>query len=395
MLNLAPSTKHTYIMIKKTLIALVIISLVLITGLYATGNGYLVNAFQRSYLQGHTTANINDAEAFNVVTIKASNHQPLPKSAHYNQRPLSKSFIAEQEKWRSVAYLVLKDGEIESEHYFNGYTDRSKTNSFSMAKTVLTMMVGIAIDEGIIKSFDQPITDYLPEFANDPFGKKATLANLSLMNSGYDWIEHYYSIISPTVELYHGTDMESFLPTRGFSDAPGERWYYSSASTQLLGLALKRALKKAGRNSSLANYLSEKIWQPLGMNDSATWHTDDAGTAMVYCCINTNAQNWAKLGQLMLNGGVWQNQQIVPAAFIKKMIRPDGAENYGYSTWLNYQHDPAFYHFSGHLGQSVSIVPEENLVVVRLGEKRDDSKEFQTESLPEYIAEAQRLVSLR
>ena len=379
-------------MIKKLLLLILLLPIAGFTGLYVTGNGFFINALERTYLKGHATANVNDAEAFNVAAIETANPQPLPESSRYNTKPLSPGFRQDLEQWDSVAYLVLKDGEIVNEHYFGGYDDRSRTNSFSMAKTVVTMLVGIAIEEGYIDSLDQLVTDFIPEFADDKLGDSATLANLSLMNSGYDWVEHYYSWFSPTVELYHGSDVEDFLVNRSFSDAPGERWYYSSASTQLLGIALKRALQRGGRDISISQYLSEKIWQPLGMNDAATWHTDEAGMEMVFCCINSNARNFAKLGQLMLDNGNWNGQQVVPEHFIKKMIQPDGADHYGYSTWLNYENNPPFYHFSGHLGQSINVVPGHRLVVVRLGERRNDKKDFQTESLPEYVAEALRLI---
>ena len=281
------------------------------------------------------------------------------------------------------------------EQYFGGYGELSRTNSFSMAKTVLTMMVGIAIEEGIIASFDQPITDYLPEFNSDELGKNATLAQLSLMNSGYDWVEHYYSWFSPTVELYHGSDVEEFLLGRSFSDAPSERWYYSSASTQLLAIALSRALEANGQSGSLAKYLSAKIWQPMGMNDDGVWHTDEEGMELAYCCINSNARNFAKLGQLLLNNGRWGDQQIIPEAFVRKMIQPEGQADYGYSTWLNYDNNPSFYHFSGHLGQAIAVVPEHSLVVVRLGERTNPKTDFHTEEVPGYIDEAIKLAGLR
>jgi CubicO group peptidase (beta-lactamase class C family) len=328
-----------------------------------------------------------------VALVTTGEVDPLSQAVDYNSQPLSGEFESALKNTGSAAFIVLRDGELVAEHYFNGYDDRSKTNSFSLAKTVLTMLVGIAIEEGIIESLDQPITDYLPEFADDELGKTATLANLSLMNSGYDWVEHYYSWFSPTVELYHGSDVESFLLGRGFSDVPNERWYYSSASTQLLASALSRALEQSGRSSRIVDYLSEKIWQPLGMNDDALWHTDDEGMELAYCCLNSNARNFAKLGQLMLNNGRWSGRQVVPEAFIRKMIQPDGQHNYGYSTWLNYDNNPPFYHFSGHLGQSITVVPEHKLVVVRLGERRDTDVDFQTEEIPAYVDEAMRLAS--
>lgn len=379
-------------MLKKLILGVLALPIITVLGLYTTGNGFFVNALQRTYLKGHATANINDAEAFSVRIIKTSTPQPLPKARNYNQKSLSNEFEAQLKKTQTAAYVVVQNGEVVSEHYFNGYHERSKTNSFSMAKTVLTMLVGIAIEEGYIKSLRQPVTDFIPEFLDDPRGKNATLANLSLMNSGYDWVEDYYSWFSPTVELYHGSDIEDFLVNRNFKFAPGEKWYYSSASTQLLSIVLQRALSAAGLELSLAQYLSEKIWQPLGMNDDALWHLDESGMELAYCCLNSNARNFAKLGLLMLNNGAWNGQQLVPAAFVQKMIQPDGQDFYGYSVWLNYQNNPPYYHFSGHLGQSINVIPEHRTVVVRLGEKRDNNKDFRLTELPEYVAEAMRLI---
>ena len=373
-----------------SLISIVILATVLA---YITGNGFLITAIQNTYLQGNTTANINDYTAFDVNIINTSDPVPLEKSANYNQNELPVDFKQRLEKFKSVSYLVVKDGEVVNEHYMNGYDDRSKTNSFSMAKTVTTMLIGIAIEEGFIKSLEQPLIDFLPEFENDPLGNKATIGQLSLMNSGYEWTEHYYSPFSPTVQLLYGSDVEEFLLNGSFSAEPGTFWEYSSASTQLLGILLKRALHAGGKNVTVAEYLSEKIWQPLQMNDDAPWHTDAEGLELTFCCLNTNARNYAKLGLLMLNNGNWKGQQLVPSDFIKTMIQPLGTSYYGYSTWLALDNDPAYYHFSGHLGQYIIVVPEHNMVVVRLGEARDNSINFRTEELPEYVRQAIALAS--
>jgi len=361
---------------KRILIFIIALPVVVLAGLYLTGNGFFINALERTYLKGHATANINDRDAFLVNEIKTAVPEPLLNSADYNKRPLDPKFREELNKYKTAAFLIVKNGEVISENYLSGYDDRSKTNSFSMAKTVTTMLIGIAIEEGYIESLDQPVTDFIPEFKDDPLGNKATIAQLSLMNSGYEWTEHYYSWFSPTVELYHGSDVEDFVVNGEFSAEPGSFWEYSSASTQLLGVILKRALASGGRDITLAEYLSEKIWQPLGMNDDASWHTDDKGMELVFCCLNTNARNYAKLGLLMLQNGRWQNQQIVSPAFIQTMIQPLGQSYYGYSTWLGLDKDPAYYHFSGHLGQYIIVIPEHNMIVVRLGEKRDESMDF-------------------
>ena len=375
-------------LIKRIIIALLALPIVATIAVYATGHGFLITAMQRTYLQGNTTANINDHTAFNSNLIKTATPALLPSSAKYNQTSLPNDFQARLEQYNSVAFLVVKDGAVVSENYFGDYNDRSRTNSFSMAKTVTTMLLGIAIEEGLIESLEQPLTDFLPEFKDDPLGAKANIGQLSLMTSGYEWVEHYYSAVSPTVELLYGPNVEKFLTEGYFSAEPGTFWEYSSASTQLLGIVLQRALERAGRNPSLANYLSEKIWQPLQMNDDAPWHTDDSGLELVFCCLNTNARNYAKLGMLMLNKGNWQGQQLVPAEFIQAMATPVGTPYYGYSTWLGLDNEPAYYHFSGHLGQYIIVVPEHNMVVVRLGEARDDTIDFRTVELPEYVRQA-------
>ena len=149
----------------------------------------------------------------------------------------------------------------------------------------------------------------------------------------------------------------------------------------------------AAREVTVAEYLSEKIWQPLQMNDDAPWHTDSEGQELAFCCLNTNARNYAKLGLLMLNNGSWNDQQLVPSSFIQAMTQTMGTPYYGYSTWLALDNDPAYYHFSGHLGQYIIVVPEHNMVVVRLGEGRDNSINFRTEETPEYVRQAIALTS--
>lgn len=372
--------------IKCCVLGLLALSVIATLLAYATGNGFLVRATYMTYFHGHVTANINDHKAFDVSVIATEKPAALPHSPHYNQSILPEAFKARLEKFGTAAFLVAKDGELVSETYLNGYHDRSKTNSFSMAKTVTTLLVGIAIEEGYIESLEQNLTDFLPEFKDDALGNKATIGQLSLMNSGYEWREHYYSAFSPTVELLYGADVTEFLLAREFSAEPGSFWEYSSASTQLLAIVLKRALAAKGKAVSLSEYLSEKIWRPLQMNDDALWHTDSTGMELAFCCISTNARNYAKLGMLMLNSGEWNGQQIIQKQFINHMTKPLGNSYYGYSTWLSLDSDPAYFWYSGHLGQYIINIPEHNIVIVRLGETRDNSVDFRTVELPKYVA---------
>ncbi len=371
--------------IKNCFIGLIALLVVSALGLIVTGNGFILTSLKRTYMAGHITANINDHKEFEVNTISTASPSLIKKASNYNQNPLSNEFLTELEKFGSAAFLVLKNGEVVSENYFNGYNDRSKTNSFSMAKTVTTLLLGIAIEEGYVRDLDQAIVDFIPEFKDDPLGKNATIAQFSLMNSGYEWDENYYTPFSPTVELYYGNSIEEFLLAGEFTEEPGSFWEYSSASTEIMGIFLLRALQKAGAADTLSEYLSEKLWQPMQMNDDALWHLDNSGMELVYCCINTNARNFAKLGLLMLNNGNWNGQQLVPAAFIEEMIKPVGQSYYGLSTWLAPEHKPAYYWFSGHLGQYIINVPEHNMVVVRLGERTNPDEDFRANTIPRYI----------
>ncbi len=369
--------------LKNALITLLACLSLLTLALFITGHDYIFTAVQRTYLAGHVTANINDHKVFKTHTIENVNPSVLELHPDY-KGDLPAALRTELKKDGAIAFLILKNGKVIAENYFKGYTNRSKTNSFSMAKTVLTLMLGVAIERGYVEGLDQKLTDFLPEFKDDPMAATATIGHLSWMNSGYEWSEHYYTPLSPTVELLYGDDVRSFLLDGQFTAKPGEFWEYSSASTQLLGIVLLRAIRKAGNANSLSEFLSEVLWQPMQMNDSALWHTDDNDMEHVYCCINTNARNFSKLGQLMLNQGRWNEQQLVPANFIAKMIEPNNKLFYGLSTWLGMHKSPAHYIFSGHLGQYIIVVPEHDMVIVRLGEK-SPAGAFLEDSVPHYI----------
>ena len=234
------------------------------------------------------------------------------------------------------------------------------------------MLVGKAIEQGYIKSLDQLITDFIPEFLNDPLGSLCTVGHLSSMRSGFDWSEDYYSPLNPTTEAYYGDDIERMLLKRKFISRPGGHFRYCSADTQLLAIILKRATGK-----SLADYLSEEFWKPLGMEQDALWSLS-GGLEKSFCCLNSNVRDFARLGQLLLQKGNWNGRQLLDSAFVERMITadeeafyPGEPRRYGYSVWIDEQHQPAFYAFLGHLGQRIIIVPEENMVIVRLGKEAD------------------------
>lgn len=356
--------------------------------LMLSGYGYILTGISRTYLIGHTTANIDDHAQFETHAINAGTPSPWAKHSNYNAKPLPKALTDYLDKYETAAFMVIKDGKVLSEHYFNGYDERSKTNSFSMAKSVITMLLDIAIQEGHVENLDQLLIDFFPEFKDDKNAQTATIGQLSQMTSGYDWDEAYYSPFSPTVELVYSQDIEQFLLSRSFSHVPGEHFYYSSASTQLLAIALTRAIRQKQPELNLADYLSEKLWKPLGMNDNALWHTDGQGLELAYCCISSNARNFAKFGQLLLDDGKWDGKQLLSKDFVTAMRTPQVDKEYGYSLWINGAGAPPFYQLQGHLGQYVTVVPSENMIVVRLGRQRNMRVASLTGIVPIYVKHA-------
>jgi len=378
---------------KKILLSFLFLISFSVIALIATGHKYILTAISKTYLQGHNTANIDDYTAFNTREIKTATPIPWTVNKDYSSKELPSEFLDDLAKNDAVAFLIAHKGEIISENYFAGYDNRSKTNSFSMAKTVVTLLLGKAIEEGYIKSFNQPITDFIPEFKEKITGKTPTIGSFSTMTSGYNWDEHYYSPFSPTVELLYGDDVESFVLERTFDKHDTPFFYYSSASTEILTIAISRALKAKNPEMTISDYLSNSLWKPLGMNDNALWHLDSKGMELGYCCINTNARNFAKLGQLMLQNGTWEGKQLIDSNYIQKMHTPGVVDHYGYSTWINTTNPTPYYLFRGHLGQYIIIVPNKELVIVRLGKTRGASgDEGVDETLNSYVNEAIKFI---
>lgn len=360
--------------ILRTIQVILGILLLLIAILFITDNDYILRGVQLTYLKGHKTANIDDYKDFDNNLILADKPQPWEQHELYNKIPLTDTLQNELEKFKSIGFFVAKDGKALWEYYWDGYSNESHTNSFSMSKSVITMLLGKAIEQGYIQSLDQPITDFLPEFKDDKFGKLCTVGDLSAMTSGYDWSEDYYLPLNPTAKAYYGDQIEKQMLDRNFIQKPGGNFNYISSDTQLLAIVLQRATKR-----SVSQYLQEEFWQPMGMEQDAYWSKDRAdGMEKAYCCLNSNVRDFGKFGQLLLENGNWNGKQILDSAFVQKMITPNykafkkgEPARYGYSIWTDYEHKPNFYGLMGHLGQRVIVVPSENLVIVRLGHEKD------------------------
>jgi CubicO group peptidase (beta-lactamase class C family) len=385
---------------KKLLIVLAAIILIAVILLYATGNQYIFRGVQLTYLKGNTTANIDDRLDFDTRTIEKGTVQEWELSEDYNKTPLTDTLLKELEAYKSAGFLIIKEGKIVNEQYFNGYTSTSLTNSFSVSKSFLTLMLGKAIEEGFIESLSDPITKYLPEFEDDSLAQQCTVGDLSAMTAGYDWSESYYLPLNPTAKAYYGRDIVDQMLSRSFVKESGGEYNYLSGVTQLLGIVITRATKQ-----TLSSYLSEKFWKPMGMSKESYWALDEEdGMEKAYCCVYSNVRDFAKFGQLILQDGKWNGIQLIDSSFVTLMKSPNLSAFspveqpiYGYSLWLDYEHETPFYSLIGHLGQYVAVIPSQNMIVVRLGEKRD-RRETKGGILPGndlyyYVDEAMKMVS--
>lgn len=346
--------------------------------------GYLVlpsNYYLRRALI-HLLPKIDQYPIFENRMVKAGNPQPWPESEAYNKLSVPEKFQPVFEDLGTVAFVIIKDSTLLFEQYWEDYSPHSRSNSFSMAKSIVSLAIGCAIDDGFIKNVDQPVNDFYPEFKGYN-GKALTLRHLLTMSAGVDFDEAYSSPFSPTTKLYYGDDLQQIALGMKEIEEPGIHFIYQSGVTQLLALIVEKA---TGEN--ISSYVSRKLWTPLNAEEDALWSLDKKdGIEKAYCCFNSNARDFARFGQLILNKGNWNGKQLVSESYIKEATTPDtnlifkeyNETNhcYGFQFWhLTYKGIEIPY-MRGILGQYVFAIPELNAVVVRLGHKRSDTRTAQ------------------
>lgn len=339
-----------------------IVLLLLICAAKLSGNGYLLKGVWATYLHGDNSATINDVRYFDSHPIPASDKPwQWPLHGNYNQKPLTPRLQDVLAKTGSVAFLIIQNDSIITEHYWEGYTDSSLSNSFSMAKSITTMLTQIAIQKGILKSWHQKVKDILPGLKGAHAGE-LELWHLSTMSSGLDWDEAYKNPFTITAKAYYGDHVSDLMLTLPIIDTPGKFYNYQSGSTELLGLSLMKASGK-----SLAELASDWLWKPMQARHDAKWHTDAQGTELCYCCFNSDARDFARFGKLMLHQGNWNGTQILDSSFVSMATKSVFVPYYGYSFWIDESHGTKVFAQRGILGQYIISIPEYNAVVVRLG----------------------------
>jgi CubicO group peptidase (beta-lactamase class C family) len=302
------------------------------------------------------------------------------------------SFEAFLKSSQTTSFIVIKDDAILYEGYFNGYNRDSIVTSFSMAKSVTSALIGIAIDEGRIESVDDPIVYYLPELRGKGLDG-VTIRHLLLMASGIRYVSD--DEISGPAQLspfsddglsYNYPNLRSqALAVVPDGNQPGTEFNYNNYNPTLLGIILERTT-----HMPVAQYLQQKIWVPLGMEYPASWSLDSqaSGFEATLCCLNGRAIDFAKFGYLFLNHGNWNGQQIISEPWVKASTSPDPNPNgqipwrantwfsdwpaagayYKYQWWGKLKSDGSYDYLAiGHLGQRIYISPQDRAVVVRFG----------------------------
>ena len=358
-------------MIKKWLVILTILLASIHLVLMLTHKEFIYKALIYNY------PDINDQ---NIFYTRIAKHAATPEPW-----PLSKSrIIALPDSLQktlgdleSTALLIIQNDSIVYEDYYADGSDTTHSGSFSVAKSYVGTLIGIAIDKGYIKSIDEPIASYLPDFKIG--GKeKITIRHCLMMSSGLDWDEAYASAFSVTTEAYYGTDLKETVSRLKVVKEPGKYFCYKSGDTQILSLVLANATGK-----STTQFMQDELWSKIGTESDAWWSLDDKdGIEKAYCCIYSTARDFARLGKLYLNNGKWKNTQIVSKAYVDLALTPNllldketlkPTQTYGLQWWIYpNRFNEKVYYARGILGQYIIMIPEKNMVIVRLGHKRGE-----------------------
>ncbi|QJB70585.1 serine hydrolase [Parasphingorhabdus halotolerans] len=292
---------------------------------------------------------------------------PLPATFDVDGKPMSiDDYMAAQ---RAAGLVILQDGKIRLEEYRMDSDKDDRWTSFSVAKSLVSTLVGAAIKDGFIKSIDDPLTNYIPELKGSGYDG-VTVKQLLTMTSGVKWNEDYADKNSD-VALFNLTKSKDgvdpiilYMKTLKSEAKPGTRWQYNTGETNLIGVLVAKATGK-----TLSEYLSEKIWVPYGMEKDAVWMLNDGGKEIGGCCISATVRDFALFGQFAMEGGKIGDVSVVPDSWfeqagIKQADIAIPGRGYGYQWWT---YDDGSFAGQGIFGQGIFIDPKRKLVIASNG----------------------------
>lgn len=352
----------------KVLFGFFIIFLSINLAIWITGYTYIYKTLLYTY------PDIDDLGIFEARSVESGQKQEWPLSTKYNKDSLPIETRAVLELNQSVAFLVVKNDSLVYEEYWDHYEPNSLSNSFSVAKSIVGLLVGIAADEGKL-NINDPVGKYLPQF-NEGKNSSLLISHLLSMSSGLNWDESYSSLFSQTTEAYYGRDLRKQMSVLKVEQEPGKVFNYMSCNTEILALILEKAT-----GMPVSEYASKKLWTRIQAMHQSYWSLDQSeGMEKAYCCFYADARDFARIGQLMLDSGKWKGTTIVSSSFIREMTTPKNLvdENgatvnyYGYQCWLSEISGHPVFYARGILGQYIVVVPDQRMVIVRLGKKRGE-----------------------
>jgi CubicO group peptidase (beta-lactamase class C family) len=277
----------------------------------------------------------------------------------------------------TTAFLVVHDDKLLYERYFNGYDQRSVNTSFSMAKSFASALMGLAIDEGYIKSVDEPITNYLPELLKkDKRFKSITIRHLLTMSSGIKYEEGAtlpWSEAADDTKTYYSTDLRELALNCQIEGTPGQYFEYNNYNPLLVGMILEQAT-----GTHVSRYLQEKLWKPMGMEADGSWSLDskEDGFEKMESGVNARARDFARFGMLFAKEGNWRGKQLISRVWVEESTRPDTSadpsRDYQYFWWVNTPNGKNHFSAQGNYGQYIYVAPEKDLVIVRLGKEEGE-----------------------
>lgn len=352
--------------------------------------------FQKALI--YNTADIDEWNAFENVKVNNSDSAWDWKSAKdYNKYEIPSNEREYIEKQKTVAFLVIQNDSVKYEEYWDGWDANTPSNIFSCTKSIVSLLIGIAIDEGYIKSVNQSIGDFLPEFAQAP-ENKITIRNLLTMSSGSTWSESHSTVFSITAQGYYGDNLKELILGLKAKEEPGKVFEYRSGDTQLLSFILEKAT-----GVTISKYAEEKLWKPIQANNPALWSLDKKdGDEKAFCCFNTNARDIARIAKLILNKGMWNGKRVVSEEYITEattaasyLLNEDKngqLDYYGYQFWIIDKNGHKVPYLRGLNGQFIYAIPEKNAIAVRLGYMQDLYEGPITIDIPKYLDIAYKIL---
>ncbi len=327
--------------------------------------------------KGRVSPSILEYKAFPGRRVKAGKYHAWPLSSNYMKGEIPKSARDYMENFDTRAYLVIQNDSIVYEEYWDGFSDTTWSNSFSMAKSLVSLCIGKALEEGLIESLDDPMSKYL-DLYNEEGKDRVTIRQMLTMSSGMNYSESYLNPFGYAAKANYGTDLQKLISNYEVDEEPGKIFKYQSGDSQSLAFLIKAVSGK-----SLSEYFSERIWSQIGASRDALWSLDrEGGDEKAFCCFNSNARDFARIGKLMLHKGRWNGNSILDSTYVEMATRPaplkekDGADNkrYGYQWWMGEFSGRQVFYARGINGQYIFCIPEEDMVVVRLGFKRSRTR---------------------